>query len=638
MYSKTISNVLLFSLLFTWHHAFSQETVVTERNASDNTGWYQRSNVSIEALSELIDAKNLRVIDLDINTVSPFRVSAALVKNTKEHKKGWWWYTRLSGKELNERLKEKKARILDLEVYQLNGQTRFAAVMVPNKGASAVGSWWYGDKTPKQLSELLKKNKARLIDLERYRKDNKTRYAAVMVRNTGPLATEWWWYRGQTLAQLEGKLKGKKARERYKTSKGTLLDAVLVPYDNVRNNRQWHYYGVSSDKLVELARRHGARLTDIEPPAYGATGYSATLIDNGMAKQGDCSSKLKALDQKVVKMMKKHGVPGATVAVVKGDKLVHACGYGHADVSKDIPMKVESRMRLASISKLLTVSALRKLEQDNDLNLDSKMIKQLGAAKPAGPYKDNKIKNITIQHLIDHRGGWDRGMGLNPMFMSNQIASEFGTPRATGCKTVMRYMFQKEKLDFKPGGEPTHEDSDKYSNFGYCILGRVVENASGQRYHQYVRDAILAPIGIKKMRIGRGLKKHRFADEPQYYGKPFAKPVVSVYPNTPAKLLKPNGGFHLEAMDSHGGWIGSAIDTARYLAFAKPSPVKSEHGGALWGTRSQVKKIGDVTVAVLMNYWVPNNENFSSLISNAIAEVDGWPNKNLWTKYGYNNP
>jgi len=154
MYSKTISNVLLFSLLFTWHHAFSQETVVTERNASDNTGWYQRSNVSIEALSELIDAKNLRVIDLDINTVSPFRVSAALVKNTKEHKKGWWWYTRLSGKELNERLKEKKARILDLEVYQLNGQTRFAAVMVPNKGASwLLVVWRQNTKTAQRVTE-----------------------------------------------------------------------------------------------------------------------------------------------------------------------------------------------------------------------------------------------------------------------------------------------------------------------------------------------------------------------------------------------------------------------------------------------------------------------------------------------------
>lgn len=643
IYSLILAALLIAAQVLGASQAYAQETLLTERSATKKARWYQRSNITVEKLAKFSKDKNARIIDLDINSVSPFRVSASLVRNTNKQKSDWWWYYGLTEKQVNNYVKEHKARLLDIEAYQSNGKTRFAVVMVPNTGSKAVAWWWYFNKTPKQLDQLLEDNKARLSDIERYRAGGKTRYAAIMLKNTGQHATQWWWYYGQKLDQLKGRLKRKKARildvERYKTTDGVRYAAVLVPVDKSANNYWWHYHGISADKVVEMARHHNARLIDIEPPAKGTSGYSAVFVDNGMIKNGDCGGKLKVFDKKITRTMKKFGAPGATVAVIKGKKLLHACGYGYADVKKNIPMKADARMRIASISKLLTVSALRKLEQDKGLNLQAKMIKNLGAAKPKKPYKDKRVKQISIQNLIDHRGGWDRGLGLSrPMFMSNQISAELGTPKPTSCKNVIRYMFQKEKLDFKPGTKPTKEGSDTYSNFGYCVLGRIIENVSGKSYQRYVRDEVLRPIGINNMRIGRGLKKNRYADEPQYYDKPFSDKVKPVYPNAPEQVYMPDGGFHLEAMDAHGGWLGSAIDITRYLAFAKPGPIKKSHGGALWGTRTFVKTKGGITVAIFMNLWTPNEANFSKLIDDSIAEVNKWPSKNLWRNYGYENP
>ncbi len=66
-------------------------------------------------------------------------------------------------------------------------------------------------------------------------------------------------------------------------------------------------------------------------------------------------------------------------------------------------------------------------------------------------------------------------------------------------------------LDFDPGAK------EAYSNFGYCVLGRVIEKVSGLSYADYVRKEILAPLGIARMRQGRSLENLRAEDEVRYY-------------------------------------------------------------------------------------------------------------------------
>jgi N-acyl-D-amino-acid deacylase len=121
-------------------------------------------------------------------------------------------------------------------------------------------------------------------------------------------------------------------------------------------------------------------------------------------------------------------------------------------------------------------------------------------------------------------------------------------------------------LDFTPG---TRYD---YSNFGYSILGRVIEKASGQTYEQYVKSAVLTPAGATRMRLGRTLESGRAPGEVRYYD-----PVTgtSVFPGG-GSVPWPYGGFYLEAMDAHGGWLASTVDLLRFLTAVDGFPTRPD--------------------------------------------------------------
>jgi N-acyl-D-amino-acid deacylase len=148
------------------------------------------------------------------------------------------------------------------------------------------------------------------------------------------------------------------------------------------------------------------------------------------------------------------------------------------------------------------------------------------------------------------------------MFMSQEIARAMGTPEPTDCPTIIRYMLG-QPLDFDPGSQYA------YSNFGYCILGRVIEKVSGMPYEDYVETHVLEPIGIEGMRLGHSLLSDRYPDEVHYYGTE-SNLAQSVFPEVTELTTWPYGGFYLEAMDSHGGWLASATDLARFASALEP--------------------------------------------------------------------
>jgi CubicO group peptidase (beta-lactamase class C family) len=171
---------------------------------------------------------------------------------------------------------------------------------------------------------------------------------------------------------------------------------------------------------------------------------------------------------------------------------------------------------------------------------------------------DGRLRNITIRHLLEHAGGWDRDKSGDPMFRSVEIAQSLNVPAPATCRNVIQYMMG-QPLDFEPGTKYA------YSNFGYCILGRVIEKITGQSYEVYVRDNVLAPMDIHAMRIGRSLADGRATNEVKYYDYPGALPTTSVFPGTTTVPMQ-YGGYNLEAMDAHGGWIASAIDLVRFMS------------------------------------------------------------------------
>jgi N-acyl-D-amino-acid deacylase len=275
-----------------------------------------------------------------------------------------------------------------------------------------------------------------------------------------------------------------------------------------------------------------------------------------------------SFDQTISDLMRKHAIPGGAVAVLRDGKLIYARGFGYADVANKTPVQPDALFRIASVSKPITSAAIMKLVEEGKLTLDDRVAPFIAHLTPApGATVDPRWEQITVRQLLNHTGGWDRDKpngGFDPMFRPGIAAAAVNAPAPASAETVIRYM-KGMPFDFNPG------EKFAYSNFGYAILGRVIERAGGMRYEDYVRTRVLQPVGANRTRLGRTRMGDALAGEVKYYlpGEPgmgLTAPLVpSVFPGEGAVPIN-YGGYYLEAMDSHGGWVSSTVDLLRFLA------------------------------------------------------------------------
>ena len=265
-------------------------------------------------------------------------------------------------------------------------------------------------------------------------------------------------------------------------------------------------------------------------------------------------------DRSMKQFMQEHFIPGASIAVTDHGSVVFARGYGYADVGAKLPVTPESLFRIASISKPITAVAVLQLIENGELNLDDNVLDVLNYEddiQAAGDAFDVRYRDITIRHLLQHRGGWDRDKSFDAMFQSVRFAQQTGVVPPADQNAVIKAMLSQQ-LDFDPGQRYA------YSNFGYCLLGRVIEKLTDRTYQAYVQEQVLAPLGVTTMRIGATRLSGRAENEVRYYQPGNANSVFAEDLNQPVPW--PYGGWNLEAMDSHGGWIASATDLAKFAA------------------------------------------------------------------------
>ncbi len=163
-----------------------------------------------------------------------------------------------------------------------------------------------------------------------------------------------------------------------------------------------------------------------------------------------------------------------SVLVAEGGKVLLDKGYGSADLEWDIPDSPHTKFRLGSLTKQFTAAAVLLLEERGKLRTDDSVAKYLPDA-PAGWAK------ITIANLLTHTSGI-------PNFTSfPDYATTEATP-TTPEQLVAR--FRDKPLNFQPG------EKWEYSNSGYVLLGYLLEKISGQRYQDFVRDNLFAPLGM----------------------------------------------------------------------------------------------------------------------------------------------
>jgi CubicO group peptidase (beta-lactamase class C family) len=275
---------------------------------------------------------------------------------------------------------------------------------------------------------------------------------------------------------------------------------------------------------------------------------------------GAGSPELRSFDEIVPRFLHTWQIPGCALAVVKQGRLILARGYGWADTEERHPVEPDSMFRIASLSKPITAAAVLKLTEEGRLGLDDRAFDHIPSLKRyRAAVHDGRLDLITVRELLLHAGGWDSAASFDPMFRSREIANDLHLPPPADAEAIVRYMLQKP-LQFNPGSRFA------YSNFGYCVLGRIIENVTGQPYEAWVQNNILRPAGSVGMRIGHTALSARLPAEVHYYSAPGTGLAPSVFGGGGSRLLPwPYGGWSLEAMDSHGGWIASAIDLVRFV-------------------------------------------------------------------------
>ncbi len=292
-----------------------------------------------------------------------------------------------------------------------------------------------------------------------------------------------------------------------------------------------------------------------------APGLAATAEVESVGMTGRGDKRLEPLDRLMTDFVSRHQLPGASLAVTRNGRLVYARGFGLADRQSGDPVLPTSRFRIASLSKPVTSVAILQLVEAGRLKLDDPVAEILGLE----PEVDAKrSRRVTVRQCLQHTGGWDRSDSFDPMFQSIRISRVLDTKAPAGPAEVIRFM-QKWPLDFDPGTRYA------YSNYGYCLLGRVIEKISGQSYERYVQARVLKPMGVTRMRIGRTRIEGRAKGEVRYHvdGE---KVGLSVFEEDLGKRVsRAYGAWNLEAMDSHGAWIASAVDMVRF-ASALESP------------------------------------------------------------------
>jgi CubicO group peptidase (beta-lactamase class C family) len=274
---------------------------------------------------------------------------------------------------------------------------------------------------------------------------------------------------------------------------------------------------------------------------------------------------MESYDQTIRDFMRKLSIPGGAVAVMRDGKLIYARGFGYADVENKTLVQPDALFRIASVSKTITAAAIMKLVEEGKLQLHDRVAPFIAHLTPApGATVDPRWEQITVRHLLNHAGGWDRNKsngGFDPVDRPVTAAVAVNAQVPASSETLIRYM-KGMPLDFNPG------EKFAYSNLGYIILGRVIERVSGMSYKDYVRTRVLEPVGANRTKLGRSRMADALADEVKYYSPPNQSVNAPLVPSVfPGEGLVPltYGGFHIEAGEASGSWVSSTIDLLRLV-------------------------------------------------------------------------
>lgn len=257
--------------------------------------------------------------------------------------------------------------------------------------------------------------------------------------------------------------------------------------------------------------------------------------------------------------MARYNIRGAQLAIMDNERLIYAKGFGWADQQDSVLLEAGDILRIASASKLITAIGVMKLCEEGKLTTESPVFGPQGILNDSIflQYKDKRVPKITVHHLLNHTSGFSRRMG-DPMFRSADLIRWTGSNRKLTEDEVIAFQLGLRLRD-NPGG------SVQYSNVGYLVLSRVIEEASGMTYEDYIRKHVLEPAGCYDMQIARNFHHEKHRRETTYYGHA-PEDLIESYDGSGLMRPREYGGHNIEGLQGAGAWVCSAAELLRLVA------------------------------------------------------------------------
>ncbi len=334
-----------------------------------------------------------------------------------------------------------------------------------------------------------------------------------------------------------------------------------------------------------------------------------TGLTAGAQKQwtvlGPSDESMKELDAFMRSYMEQYDIKAGSLAIARNGKIIYAKGFTNAEAGYAVTMPT-SLFRIASCTKVITSMVIHQLIENKRTGLDSLVQNILqvkdplkGTNPPANAKPANLLANgnyfnaITIRNLLDHRGGWDRDAnGANdPTYLHDQdVANAYNSGKLPVSKSQLLAWGAMQQQQFYPGADR------HYSNFGYLVLGSVIEAKTRMSYIASVKKNLLDPLKIYRPRQSFALKSQRQPGEVEYHDIPGWN--GNCVTGSPGSCPSPYGVENNFNFDSFGGWIMSAVDYVKLIASYRqgisPTPKVTKDDLITWNKNDGISSKGTV--------------------------------------------
>jgi CubicO group peptidase (beta-lactamase class C family) len=262
-----------------------------------------------------------------------------------------------------------------------------------------------------------------------------------------------------------------------------------------------------------------------------------------------------------------NAVPGLSIVVVKPDGVRWAAAFGLANIATRSPTGEHTVYLWFSMTKLVTATCVLQLAESGRVGLDDPVLKHYAPFSRLRP--SHWMTSVTVRHLLNHTSGLANPI---PVTWIHKPCDPGPNPDAFLSDVLTKHA----KLRSQPGSIVS------YSNLNYLVLGRIIESAAGKSYEDYVRQSVLAPLGMSRTDFVYSPEMSQLAATAYQKQWSFMTPLFRLMLPRWVFGSRANGfvalnRFYLNGA-AYGGLIGSAEDASVFLR-------AHLNGGAVEGQR-----------------------------------------------------